>query len=259
MRMLLLSAKMSFDMSKRYPINMLFSIMSSVFSFVPYLLIVVMFSDVSNDYISWITVGSAIWMVLSQLVWSIGMSTKSEIEEGTLEQLIISPANEVIVLAGKALPSIGISLLTSIAVLFVLAIYSKTQLYRVVEVITLLISCVPIFVGSAILLSVLVIKFKEVAAFFQVLMTCVTVLFGITTPIQYLPYPLKVLSNILVVPQIVQYSREIFIDGRSLLEVEILKDMVFVTTIGVVVLVASILLLKRMVEHMKTKGSLLYV
>lgn len=259
MRIILLSAKMSFDISKRYPVNMLFSIMSSVFSFIPYLLIVIMFSDVSDDYIAWVTVGSAIWLVLSQLIWSIGMSTKSEIEEGTLEQLIISPANEVVVLAGKAMPSIGISLLTSITVLLVLAICSETRYFRVIEVIILLFCCVPMFVGSAILLSILVIKFKEVAAFFQVLMTCFTILFGIATPIQYLPYPLKVLSNILVVPQIVQYSREIFIDGRSLLEVEILKNIAFVTTIGIVVLIVSILLLKRMIENMKTKGSLLYV
>lgn len=259
MRILLISAKLSFNMSKRYPINLLFSIVSSVFSFIPYIFIVNMFSDTPTDYIAYIIVGSAIWLVLSQLVWSIGLSTKSEIKEGTLEQLIISPANEIMVLAGKAIPSVIISFLTAIVVLFVFAICLGIRLYKIVEIIVLLISCIPMFVGGAILISVLVIKFKEVAAFFQVLMTCITVLFGITYPVQYLPYPLRMVSRVLVVPDLIQFARDIFIDDRSLLEIEILKNVLLMCVSGIVIFFISLFVVKRAIKSMKTKGNFLYV
>lgn len=254
-----MSAKLSFSVSKQYPINLMFSLVSSIFSFIPYILISIMFSEVPTDHIAWIIVGSAIWLVLSQLVWSIGMSTKSEIKEGTLEQLIISPANEVLVLAGKAIPSVIISFLTAVVVLLVYAIYAGIGLYKVVEIIALILSCIPMFVGDAILISVLVIKFKEVAAFFQVLMTCITILFGITCPVQYLPYPLRIISSVLVVPNIIQFARDIFIDARSLIQIDVLKNILLVIVSGIMILLISIYILKRVINSMKTKGSFLYV
>lgn len=97
MRVVFESAKIAVFINRRYYLNYLFNVISAVFSFVPYFLVTILFEKQPKQSIVWVALGGIVWIILSQLIWSIGLSVREEIEEGTLEQLLLAPNKEMLV------------------------------------------------------------------------------------------------------------------------------------------------------------------
>lgn len=120
-------------------------------------------------------------------------------------------------------------------------------------------ACVPMAVGLSMLIGLMVIRFKEVFAFLQVLMVTFTVLFGITYPIERLPEPIRKISNTLLIPRIIEDIRSIYLKGTELFSTPILTDIILTFLSGIILFLVSLCLFKNALKKMKEKGSYVYI
>lgn len=259
MRVVFESAKIAFLINRRYYLNYLFNVISAVFSFVPYFLVTILFEKQPKQSIVWVALGGIVWIILSQLIWSIGLSVREEIEEGTLEQLLLAPNKEMLVFFGKSIPVIFLSITSSIITLSILTFMLGERIEKTFLVMLLIMSCVPMAVGLSMLIALMVIRFKEVFAFLQVLMVIFTVLFGITYPIEYLPEPMKKISNILLIPKIIDDIRSIYLKDIDVFCTPIIIDIILTFILGIILFIVSLYLLKKSIKKMKEKGSYVYI
>ena len=109
------------------------------------------------------------------------------------------------------------------------------------------------------MISILVINFKEVFAFLQVLMIFLGICIGLTYPVDGLPRPLYIISRIMLIPEIIRNIREILIYNKSILDKDILINSGVTIITGIIILFVSLLLLNNAIEKMKKKGSYNYV
>ena len=253
------SFKVAFNIQKRYYLNFLFNITSSIFTFVPFIFISLTISKKPVEYILWVVSASGIWIILSQLIWSVGLSIRKEISEGTLEEILLSPSNPILVFIGKSILPVTLSAVSAFLTLLGVVIFSDRSILKLLEVFFLTLPCVPVALGISFMISILVINFKEVFAFLQVLMIFLGICIGLTYPVDGLPRPLYIISRIMLIPEIIRNIREILIYNKSILDKDILINSGVTIITGIIILFVSLLLLNNAIEKMKKKGSYNYV
>ena len=119
------SFKVAFNIQKRYYLNFLFNITSSIFTFVPFIFISLTISKKPVEYILWVVSASGIWIILSQLIWSVGLSIRKEISEGTLEEILLSPSNPILVFIGKSILPVTLSAVSFFSIIKIFYYLSK--------------------------------------------------------------------------------------------------------------------------------------
>lgn len=253
------AAKVSFYELKRYPLNFVFSIISSLFSFFPFILLTKMFSMNAGNYLIWLISGMSIWMVLNQLIWSVGLSIRAEIHSGTLEQLLLIPGNIITVFIGKSIPLVFLSFVSASIINMIMILLLKLSLMHFLGILVITIACIPFTLAISLLVAILVIHYKEVFAFLQILMIGFTIILGITFPVNELPAFLRYLSQLFLLPKAIENIRSILLTDATLFTQTILWDTIFIFTIGIVFLFLSFYCLKKAIDKMKAKGTYAYV
>jgi ABC-2 type transport system permease protein len=143
----------------------------------------------TEDYISFIVVGSIVWMWLNMTLWDVGLQLRNEQMRGTLESNWLCPIWRGSILVGGTLTK----LMTSIFFLAVSAIEFRL-IYGVrltdgnpalLALVFLLV--IPIIYGIGIAFASLVLRFKEANAMVFLVRGIFMIFCGITYPIDVLP------------------------------------------------------------------------
>lgn len=257
MNVIINSMKMSFLMQKRYYLNFLFNCVNSIFLFIPLICLSLMF-DASYSVL-WVSSSMCIWIVFSQILWSVGLSIKSEINEGTLEQLLLTNSNLIKIFIGKALPGLVFSLISTFVVSVFLIIYFNLSFFILFNTFITIISICPYIFSISIFVALLVLRFKEVFAFLQVLMILFNIILGITFPIKDYPYVFWKLSRFILLPKIVEDYRYIFLNNISSLNYDIALNLLLVFFMGICLFLLAIIMFNREVRYIKKRGTYNYV
>jgi ABC-2 type transport system permease protein len=143
----------------------------------------------TEDYISFIVVGSIVWMWLNMTLWDVGMQLRNEQMRGTLESNWLCPIWRGSILVGGTLTKLA----TSVFFLAVSAIEFRL-IYGVrltdgnlglLALVFLLV--IPIIYGIGIAFASLVLRFKEANAMVFLVRGIFMIFCGITYPIDVLP------------------------------------------------------------------------
>ena len=212
----------------------------------------------TKDMIFYILVGATVWSVSVNIIWDFGMWLYEEMEAGTLEQLLLSPATVSELLLGSILYTIVVSFTTAIISLFIAGLlfgymhYILTMEFLVAMLI-IAIGFVPLM-GMSVFFGALVLKIKEPWSFFNFLTAFLVFIAGVF-------YPITVLSPIaryiaIAFPATLQIadSRAIILHLEFIFSPEI--DLLIIISYAISWPIIGAIMFNRVERELKRRGSI---
>lgn len=156
-------------------------------------------------------------MSLSQVLMLAGLSVAREREQGTFDQLLVTPIEPSIILIGKAIPPILIGLIQATFALIIMCVWFEIKvvgslftLYLVLLV--FLLSCV----GIGLSISAVSANMQQVMVYCFMAMMPLSLLSGVTTPVRNMPQVLQYFTLANPLRFATEAVRRIFLEGSSL-------------------------------------------
>jgi ABC-2 type transport system permease protein len=143
----------------------------------------------TDDYVSFIVVGSILWMWLNMTLWDVGLQLRSEQMRGTLESNWLCPVWRGSILVGGTLTKLATSLFFLLVSALEFRLVYGVRLMggnpALLALVFLLV--IPIIYGIGIAFASLVLRFKEANAMVFLVRGIFMIFCGITFPIDVLP------------------------------------------------------------------------
>src|SRR5262245_33414524 len=143
----------------------------------------------TDDYVSFIVVGSIVWMWLNMTLWDVGLHLRNEQMRGTLESNWLCPIWRGSILVGGTLAKLAISLcfllVSALEFRLIYGVRLAAGNPGLLALVFLL--AVPIIYGIGIAFASLVLRFKEANAMVFLVRGIFMIFCGITFPADVLP------------------------------------------------------------------------
>jgi len=171
----------------------------------------------TSDYVSFVVLGSTMYMWLNVTLWDLGLFIRGEQQRGTLESNWLCPVGRLSLLAGASLSKLGPALLfLGITVPeFRLAFGVWLVRGNVPLFFATLALIIPSVYGIGILFASLVLRFKEANALVQLVRGVFMVFCGITAPIAILPGWMQAVAAWLPLTYAIQDMRAASLAGAT--------------------------------------------
>jgi ABC-2 type transport system permease protein len=158
-------------------------------------------------------------LTMLQTLLLTALSVARERENGTFDQLLVTPMRPVELLAGKALPSILIGMVQATSILLVAQLWfhipfagSFATLYFGFTLFLLA------AVGIGLLISSVVATMQQALLFTFVLVLPFTLLSGLTTPISSMPRVLQIITLINPLRYSIDLTHSVYLEGTGLVD-----------------------------------------
>jgi ABC-2 type transport system permease protein len=175
----------------------------------------------TSDYISYIVVGSTLWMWLNMTLWDIGFNLRNEQMRGTLESNWLTPTWRGALMLGSSLTKLG----TSLVFLLIAAIEFKL-VFNVNLVggnpwliLLLLVLVIPIIYGIGIIFACLVLRFKEANPMVVLVRGIFMIFCGITFPVAVLPGWMNSVAAFLPLTYAIHAVRAVALSNATFLDI----------------------------------------
>lgn len=156
-------------------------------------------------------------LTLLQTLLLTAMSVAREREQGTFDQLLVTPFRPIEIMIGKALPSVLVGLVQATNVLIVAQLYfhipfagSFVTLYTGVSIFLLA------AVGIGLLVSSVVATMQQAMLFSFLVMLPFALLSGLATPLASMPRPLQYFTYINPLRYAINMAQRIYLEGAGL-------------------------------------------
>ncbi|MHA2365610.1 MAG: ABC transporter permease [Candidatus Hodarchaeales archaeon] len=213
----------------------------------------------SADFLSFLVVGSVLFMFVSSAVWGAGNAIRWEQESGTLEVLWATPASRVDILIGT---SISETIWASINVLIqfsIISLFLQIQFQwqgALISIIVLSITIVGLY-GFGILMAGVIIVFKEPGTLTEMVEVGMFLITPVRYSLQALPSWVRMIS--LMIPFTLGLSVIRKLISPEIILYPVIEPIFFV--VGLIILdvllwLTGIILFTRMENHTRKKGSL---
>ena len=156
-------------------------------------------------------------MCIAQVLMLAGLSVARERENGTFDQLLVTPLSPTVILIGKAVPPILIGLVQATFALLIICFWFKIKLVGsllalYLVLLAFMISCV----GIGLSISAVSSNMQQVMVYCFFAMLPINLLSGATTPVQNMPEILQYFTLINPLRFATEAVRRIFLEGSSL-------------------------------------------
>jgi ABC-2 type transport system permease protein len=156
-------------------------------------------------------------LTLLQTLVLTGMSVAREREQGTFDQLLVTPFRPVEIMAGKALPSMLVGIVQATLVLLVAQLWfripfagSFVTLYAGLSLFLLA------AVGIGLLVSSVAATMQQALLFSFMIMMPFALLSGLTTPISSMPEPLQYVTLVNPLRYAIDIAQRVYLEGAGL-------------------------------------------
>jgi len=143
----------------------------------------------TEDYVSFIVIGSILWMWLNMTLWDAGLQLRNEQMRGTLESNWLCPVWRGSILIGSSLTKLATSLfclaVSAVEFRLIYGIRLASGNPALLALVFLLV--IPIIYGIGITFASLVLRFKEANALVFLVRGVFMIFCGLTFPIEVLP------------------------------------------------------------------------
>jgi ABC-2 type transport system permease protein len=174
------------------------------------------------DYVSYIVVGSVLWMWLNMTLWDLGMLLREEQMRGTLESNWLCPTWRVSLLLGGGLVKLAIALLfMSVALLEFRLVFGVRVLGGNLPLALLvLLLIIPTIHGIGVAFASLVLRFKEANAMVFLVRGVFMIFCGITFPVAVLPGWMQGVASALPLTYAIRDIRAAVLAGATLADLQ---------------------------------------
>lgn len=164
----------------------------------------------TSDYLSFIIIGSSIYVYVSTAIWGIGNSIRREQMMGTLESIWMAPASKLTIFCGIAifdgLLSTYVAMMQIVLSSIVLPISLLTPKILMMVLLTFLL--IFALYGIGFFFTGLVLIFKEIEDFTNLFNTMLRMITPVSYPLSVLPWPLAFIALFIPVTYALQGMRE---------------------------------------------------
>lgn len=175
----------------------------------------------TTDYVSFMVVGSTMWMWLNITLWDVGFQLRNEQMRGTLESNWLCPVWRISIMVGSSLTKMITSLIfLAISILEFRLFFGVQMVKGNLELLLLiLLLVIPSIYGLGLAFASLVIRFKEANAMVFLVRGIFMVFCGITYPLSVLPAWMKEVANFLPLTYAIQDIRAIVLANASFADI----------------------------------------
>lgn len=173
----------------------------------------------TGDYMSYVIVGTALYLFVVRTCLNVSRSLITELREGTLESLMIAPFNRVQYFLGNMLQQ-TITTSGEILVMLIISLFFGADFSRVnvLSFITCFIVSLFAYFSLSLVLAAIMLYFRDTYVSQNTLFTLMLLVCGVSFPIQYLPAPLQFISRVLPVTGSFEIMRNSTIAGMGVLQ-----------------------------------------
>ncbi len=145
------------------------------------------------------------------------MSVAREREQGTFDQLLVTPFRPPEIMLGKALPSVLIGLIQATLILLVSQLWFRIPFAdSYLTLYTGLFLFLTAAVGIGLMLSAVVATMQQAMLYAFVIMMPLTLLSGLATPINSMPLVLQYLTFLNPLRYVIDITRRVYLEGAGL-------------------------------------------
>jgi len=234
---------------KRYPLNALFRIIQPIMWITPIYFLGKSFATGgtnagfasyagTNDYMSFILIGTILSSYISSVFWGMGFSLKEDMDSGVLESNWLLPLPRVLFLIGQTVASITITTINGLLVLVLGWLLFGFQIHgNILPAVLVMVPMLIALYGFGFAFAGLVLLLKEANTLVDVSDFVVSMLSGSRFPVQVLPRLLLPLALALPLTYGYDAVRGLLIGSHTLLPIGIevgilLVAMVLMTLLG---------------------------
>ena len=155
-------------------------------------------------------------LTLLQTMLLAAMSVAREREQGTFDQLLVTPFRPVEIMAGKALPAMLIGLIQATGVLLVAQLWFRIPFQGSLLVLySGLIAFVLAAVGIGLMVSAVSYSMQQAMLYSFVLLMPFSLLSGLATPIANMPRPLQYFTRINPLRYAIDIAQRVYLEGAG--------------------------------------------
>jgi ABC-2 type transport system permease protein len=172
---------------------------------------------------AFLILGTNAWTLVLYALWDYATYMREEQQQGTLESLFLTPANQGLIIVGRGLLSAIMAVSTFLIGVFIgLLIFDPSLISSIdfplflLAVLLILLGFIPLL-GLSMLLGALIIRFKEVNNILSVLQFLLGSLMGVFFPLTVLPAVVQIISALFPGTWIVQDIRYVIAGSPPML------------------------------------------
>lgn len=170
----------------------------------------------SSNYLGYMVVGTALYSTTHGILLNVARTLMTERREGTLESVLLIPFQRWKYYSGNQLHQLMVSSLDLILALIIGTMLGVKLNLNITTVTVGLLLFFSSLYGLAMIISLVMIYFKDTFFIQNTLIPIVLVIGGYLFPIDVLPIPLKVLSDLLPIHIALDYIRQGTLSGTDL-------------------------------------------
>lgn len=198
----------------------------------------------TRDYVTYIILGDSVYILCFATLMNVGRCMIQEIREGTLENLLLSPASRIGYFIGVYVEQFMRSLIEFFVVFLFGTIFgariSFTKIFSLILILFIIsVSCF----SMAILMSMIMILTRDTYLTQNTIVTLIGFISGIFFPVELLPRWVQFFSNGIPITVGLKYFRAVILSNS--LFVENLRLLAFIILESVVYFLISIFVFKR--------------
>ena len=209
----------------------------------------------TTDFVTFILIGTTIWMVINSMLWSFGSRLRVEQVRGTLESNWLCPVPKIAIQIGLALFDlinnlifIAISLI-EFKMFFNFKFVGSPSLALLVFLLS-----IPSIYGIGFIFSSLVLWAKDIHSMVFLVRGIVTVFCGITYPLAVLPKWMRSISQVIPMTHSINALRSIIAAGANFQDIS--YELKFLTVAGIILMTLGLLTFSYTQNRAKATGSL---
>ena len=208
------------------------------------------------DYVSYIVLGTVLWMWLNMTLWDLGMYLRGEQMRGTLESNWLTPTRRGALMAGGALAKLAISLaFLMVSLLEFRLVFGVRVLDGDVGLALLaLLLTIPAIHGIGVAFASLVLRFKEANAMVFLVRGVFMIFAGMTFPIAVLPGWMQAVAMALPLTYAIAAMRAVVLNGAGLADIR--GDLLALVAFGVALPIVGYLAFGHMARRARRHGDL---
>jgi ABC-2 type transport system permease protein len=188
----------------------------------------------TTDYVSFVVVGSTMWMWLNITLWDVGFQLRSEQMRGTLESNWLCPVWRISIIVGASLTKLITSLIFLTITVVEFRVFFGVQMVsgNLGLLLLILLLVIPSIYGLGLAFASLVIRFKEANAMVFLVRGIFMVFCGITYPLSVLPGWMKEVAAFLPLTYAIQDIRAVVLANASFIDIR--ADVIKLTLFAII-------------------------
>ena len=175
----------------------------------------------TTDYISFMVVGSTMWMWLNFTLWSVGFQLRDEQMRGTLESNWLCPVPRISVMLGASLTDFSTALMLLVITVLEFRLFFGVQLLQGNLALLLLVVflVIPTIYGLGLAFASLVVRFKEANAMVFLVRGIFMIFCGMSYPLAVLPGWMRRIASLLPLTYAIRSVRAVTLAGATFADV----------------------------------------